>query len=218
VYVDPSAFTKIARELRNAADQAGVDSGVSISDVLQVYASHAEDVVEPVEQDEHFEAAMQDALADLAASRQQEGDRLRATMCSLLDQVSTEVEAIDELSASFAAEYHKRLEGRVREALSRFDAQEIDQRSILQEVALYADRCDVAEEIQRARSHVEKLREMFVGDSDEPVGKQIDFYLQELMREANTTGSKTAMVAVTDHVITVKAAVEKMREQAANIE
>ncbi|MEZ4462342.1 MAG: DUF1732 domain-containing protein [bacterium] len=83
---------------------------------------------------------------------------------------------------------------------------------------LYADRSDIAEEIQRTRSHLSKLVDLLDTPSDEPCGKRIDFYLQELFREANTMGSKSSAVELTDAVVGIKSAIEQMREQAANIE
>jgi uncharacterized protein (TIGR00255 family) len=217
-YIEPGTFSDIADELRKSARGANLEAIPTISDVLTVYLNQVDGAHEPPEQDDVLEGAFHEALAALAASRAEEGERLYETMCGLLDEVASEVEAADELAAGAADEYQERLETRVREALTRFELDEIDERSILQEVAIYAERSDVSEEIQRARSHCEKLREVFDSDTAEPVGKQIDFYLQELMREANTTGSKAGVVELTDRVISMKSAIEKMREQAANIE
>lgn len=217
-FVEPHMFAAIADELRAAARGANLEAVPGIHDVLAVYLHQAEDAHEPPEPDEVLQGALREALGALARSRVEEGARLHGTMCALLDEVSDEVESIASLAGEVASGYRERLENRVTEALERFEAKEIDERSILQEVALYAERSDVSEELQRARSHVEKLREVFASDTEDAQGKQIDFYLQELMREANTTGSKASAVEITDRVIAMKTAIEKMREQAANIE
>lgn len=211
-------FASVAAELRRAAQEAEL-APPTAADVLGFaeVVDGTREVALPVELGP-FKATIRAALEELAASRQQEGERLAVTMEELVSEVDRRVIGINAAAAEVADEYRTRLEQRVREALARFDVGELDERAILHEVALYADRSDVSEELQRAASHVEKLREVFAAPAVGAVGKQVDFYLQELIREANTTGSKSGSLAITDHVIAMKTAIEQMREQAANIE
>lgn len=218
-HVDMQAFCAVAEELEAARAAAGLSGAVSVTDVL-TFDSVRQCVssTDPPEDTGPFEAAIHDALGALAAARSDEGQRLHQTMEELVDTVDSVVHGIEEHAPEVADEYRARLESRVQEALQRFGVDEIDERSVLHEVAVYADRSDVSEELQRSASHVVKLREILAADDSGPLGKQIDFYLQELFREANTTGSKSGSVAITDQVIVMKSAIEKMREQAANIE
>ena len=91
-----------------------------------------------------------------------------------------------------------------------------DPQRIAQEIAIFADRCDISEEVTRFNSHLSQFRELL--QSDDPVGRQLDFLVQELNREANTMGSKSNDSTLTRHVVTLKAELEKIREQVQNIE
>ena len=218
--VDHARFARVAADLRDAARAASIDAAPTIADVLATGSFLAAGDALAVPDDfGPFEEALREGMRALVRSRSEEGETLRYTMVSLLAEVARGVEAVAAIAPAVGAEYQSRLEQRVREALARFELGELDERSILREVAIYADRCDVSEESQRSRSHVARLEELFAATDDEgPVGKQIDFYLQELMRETNTTGSKSGSIEITNHVIAMKSAVEQMREQAANIE
>ena len=216
--VDEATFVAVARELNAAAAAANL-AAPSFADVLSFEEVRSTQAAQSIPDDiEAFQGAIRDAIANLATARVEEGARLRATMEALVDEVERCVAAISQAAGQVADEYRTKLEHRVRDALARFEIHEIDERAMLQEVAIYADRSDVSEELQRTTSHIQKLREVFDSPPDAAVGKQIDFYLQELFREANTTGAKSGSLAITDHVIAMKTAIEQMREQAANIE
>ena len=121
--------------------------------------------------------------------------------------------AVEERSPQTVAEYRQRLTARMEEVLQ---SAAVDEQRILMEAAVYADKVAVDEETVRLRSHVSQLRAML--ESDEPMGRKMDFLIQEVNRESNTIGSKCNDVAIAEIVVALKAEVEKMREQVQNVE
>ncbi len=215
--VNVAKFTEVARQLQALAAELGL-AGVTTSDVLSF-----RDVLAASDTSEELDPApvaqtMRDALAQLVAAREEEGNKLATTMRRLVAAVQNEVDSVEKTLGVVVDEFRTRLETRVTDALAKFGVSEIDEQRLIQEVVIYADRSDIAEEIQRTRSHLLKLLDLLESASDEPCGKRMDFYLQELFREANTMGSKSSAVELTDSVVRIKAAIEQMREQAANIE
>ena len=214
--IDVDRFAQMALSLRNLATEHALPPPTT-GDVLRALQTYANAANGP-EQDSAFERVIADAIDALAVARRKEGEALAQTMRELIASAHEQVEAIDALAATIADEYRSRLQARMQDTLAKFGVDEIDERALLHEVAIYADRSDVAEEVQRARSHIVRLRELVDDEAAATRGKEIDFYLQELNREANTTGSKSSSTQITDRVVALKSAIEKMREQAANIE
>lgn len=153
------------------------------------------------------------ALDGFIAMRTREGERLRADVLSRLDTILENVAFIEKRSPETVKEYNEKLLARLREMLADTH---IDEQRILTEAAIFADKIAVAEETVRLRSHISQLGTFL--DSDEAVGKKMDFLVQELNREANTIGSKAQDVEIARRVVAVKAEIEKIREQIQNIE
>jgi len=153
------------------------------------------------------------ALADLDEMRKREGEKLRRDMSARLDEIERLTELVAEISPKSVEEYRNKLEARMNEILQ---AVNIDQARILTEAAVFADRVSINEETVRLRSHISQLREMIAGD--EPVGRKIDFLVQEFNREANTIGAKGNDTEMAKLIVDLKAEIEKIREQAQNIE
>ena len=153
------------------------------------------------------------ALERFIAMRAREGERLRADVLSRADAILDHVAFIESRSPETVREYNEKLLSRMQTVL---ESTQIDEQRILLEAAIYADKVAVAEETVRLRSHIDQLREFF--NSEEAVGRQLDFLVQEINREANTIGSKAQDVEIARRVIDVKAEVEKIREQIQNIE
>jgi uncharacterized protein (TIGR00255 family) len=120
---------------------------------------------------------------------------------------------IEQRSPETVRAYRERLEARMRDLLGNA---EIDEQRLLSETAVFADKVAVAEETVRLRSHIDQMRAMLAGD--EPVGRKLDFLVQEMNREANTTGSKAQDIDIAHTVVDIKAEIEKIREQIQNIE
>ena len=145
--------------------------------------------------------------------RETEGERMKADVYSRGQFILECVSFIESRSPQTVKEYNDKLVARVHELLGDVS---LDEGRILQEVAVYADKVAVAEETVRLRSHIEQLNAFL--ESEEPVGRKMDFLVQEINREANTIGSKANDVDIARKVVDIKAEVEKIREQIQNIE
>ncbi|MDE5584167.1 MAG: YicC family protein [Ruminococcus sp.] len=153
------------------------------------------------------------ALSGFLEMRCTEGEKLRSDVISKADGILEMVGKIEEISPQTVENYRNRLYQKLMEILGTKD---IDEQRILTESAIFAEKIAVDEETVRLRSHVSQLRDMF--DSDEPVGRKLDFIVQEMNREVNTIGSKAQDLSVTKIVVEMKAEIEKIREQIQNIE
>lgn len=158
-------------------------------------------------------AVLSEALTQYDAMRGREGAKLDADIRKKLDIIEETVAVVEARSPETVAEYRERLTARMNEVLGEAG---IDEARILQEAAIYADKVAVDEEIVRLRSHISQFRMMLDGGS--PVGRKLDFLVQEMNREINTTGSKCADSEIAEKVIAMKAELEKIREQIQNIE
>lgn len=156
---------------------------------------------------------LEDALVGFDAMRVREGEKLLSDITSRLNQIEKLSDMVEEISPRSVAEYKKRLEGRMQEVLQ---SSNIDEARILTEAAIFADRVAINEETVRLRSHISQLREML--KDKRPTGRKIDFLVQEFNREANTIGSKGNDAEMARVVVDMKAEIEKIREQAQNIE
>ena len=158
-------------------------------------------------------AIAEEALSDYDAMRLREGEKLCADVLSKLDTISALVTEVERESPMTVAAYQTRLREKMTEILSSAG---IDENRILAEAAIYADRVAVDEETVRLRSHMSQLRTMLSGGS--PIGRKIDFLIQEFNREANTIGSKCQNSEIAHVVVELKSEIEKIREQIQNIE
>ena len=164
-----------------------------------------------------LEQAIDQALDELEKMRQQEGEALKKELRDRVHKIETLVPTIENAAAGLADAYRLRLQKRIGELLNRGgQVVEIDPARLAQEVAYLADRSDVSEEMVRLRSHLSQFQEAV--DSQGETGKMLDFLLQELNREANTTLSKSTDLAIKEAGLAIKAEVEKLREQVQNVE
>ena len=154
-----------------------------------------------------------DAIDKFVTMREVEGSKMKDDIYSRGQFILDCVSYIEERSPQTVKEYNDKLVERVHELLGDVS---LDESRILQEVAIYADKVAVAEETVRLRSHIEQLNTFI--SSDEPVGRKMDFLVQEINRETNTIGSKANDVDIARKVVDIKAEVEKIREQIQNIE
>lgn len=157
--------------------------------------------------------AVEGAVQAFLAMRETEGQKLKADVLSRADAILECVSFIERRSPETVKEYNEKLKARIRELLA--DAP-VDEQRLLTEAAIFADKIAVAEETVRLRSHIDQLRAMF--EAEEPIGRKLDFLIQEINREANTIGSKGSDIEIARKVIDIKAEVEKIREQIQNIE
>ena len=156
--------------------------------------------------------AINDALVAIQEMRKKEGAATQVDIEERLALLSQSVITIEQSAAQIPIEWQKKL----RERLSRLQESGGDPQRVAQEIAIFADRCDISEEIIRFKSHLDQLQDLL--QQHEPVGRQLDFLVQELNREANTMGSKSNDATLTRHVVALKSELEKIREQVQNIE
>ena len=155
------------------------------------------------------------ALNSFVAMRETEGARMKADILSRAETILSIVSEIEERSPQTVREYENRLLERIRQTLENLSV-EVDEQRILTEVAVFADKVAVAEETVRLRSHFEQLRAFL--SLDQPIGRKIDFIIQEMNREANTIGSKVQDAVLAHKDVDIKSEIEKIREQVQNIE
>ena len=205
-YVD--AINSISEMFEIKSDISAM-SVARFSDVLSITKA-------PVDEDalwSKVEPVVKNALDGFINMRETEGAKLKADVLTRAGTILDNVSYIEQRSPETVKQYSEKLLERMRNVLA--DVQ-VDEARILTEAAIYADKVAVAEETVRLRSHIEQLDSML--NSDEAIGRKLDFLVQEINREANTIGSKAQDVDIARRVIDIKAEVEKIREQIQNIE
>ncbi len=201
--------------IRQISGQLGLPEDITAREL-----SRFPDVITVTKAEEDLESLSADICTVLRAAienyqemRQKEGARLCADIEGRLNTIEALTAQVEERSPQTVAEYREKLLSRMQEVLG---GASIDETRILTEAAIFADKVAVDEETVRLRSHLAQLREML--QSSEPVGRKLDFLIQEVNRESNTIGSKCSDVEITRKVVALKAEVEKIREQVQNIE
>ena len=156
--------------------------------------------------------AVELALNQVNEMREKEGHQIQTDILNRMELLQTRIDEIGEISGKFSLEKQVQMREKISELL---DGEALDETRLIQEVAFLSERADVTEEIVRCKSHFTQLSSYM--NQEEPVGKRINFLIQEIGREVNTIGSKSPQPAVTNHVIEIKGELEKIREQVQNI-
>jgi uncharacterized protein (TIGR00255 family) len=213
--VDVALAREYARAFRELADALGVSHDLSWAQVAsQPGVVKLEEKGMDVESaSKAVHAALEQALAALEQMRLVEGDSIRADLDARLKLIEGWSREVAALAPKAVEEYRQRLSERIAD-LARGVA--VDQQRLAQEVAIFAERTDIAEEVTRLSSHLEQFRALMA--SNEPAGRRMDFLVQEMHREVNTTGSKSQHAEISARVVSMKAEVERIREQVQNIE
>ncbi len=205
-------YLKAVREIGDRLSVDGDISAYSLSRFPDVLTLHKA----PDDEDKIWNAVKtvaEEAIEKFVKMRETEGERLRNDILSRADYIIECVEFVEKRSPETVKEYNEKLKQRMKDLLG--DAS-VDETRLLNEAAIYADKIAVAEETVRLRSHISQLRTFM--NADEAIGRKLDFLVQEINREANTIGSKAQDVEIAKRVISIKAEVEKIREQVQNIE
>lgn len=214
--VDEARFAHYANALRALRDRHALEGPVDIAAVLRmpdVIRMDAESVEEGTV--EEFMAIVDAASAELNRMREAEGARL---VTVLLERVAVIEEALGRIAVR-APERVVAQRDRLRENVKVLaDGVAVDEQRLAQEIAILADRLDVGEELDRFAAHIAAYREALSQDTVEPVGKRLGFLLQEMLREANTTGSKANDASIQRDVMQIKEELERIREQVENLE
>ena len=197
------------KEHLKLTDQISINHLISQKDVVQIKESDLDEEV----LNSCLDSAADKAITSLISMRKAEGQELRSDVHDRLKTAEEILEQIVKRAPDVPLEWQQRLKERLERLEQNF---EWDPQRIAQEVAVFADRCDISEEITRFKSHLGQFREML--EDDEPVGRRMDFLTQELNREVNTMGSKSNDVALTKAVVALKSELEKIREQVQNVE
>ena len=153
------------------------------------------------------------AVEEFTAMREREGERLRRDMLGKLETIEGLVSVVEERSPQTVKEYRERLEARLRDILAD---RSLDEQRVITEAAIFADRTAVDEETVRLRSHIAQFRTML--EEGSPIGRKMDFLVQEFNRESNTIGSKCSDASLAKVVVDLKSEIEKIREQLQNVE
>ncbi len=168
--------------------------------------------------EEHLWSVLKNALdlaiASLLQMREKEGNELRNSLLQKADYMETIISDISQRSPQVVTEYKQKLEYRIKELLNQ---QTVDENRIAMEVAIFADRCGIDEELVRLGSHLTQLRDI-LNIKKQPIGRKLDFLVQEINREINTIGSKSNDIIITKNVLELKSEAEKIREQIQNME
>lgn len=214
VTLDSALLGEYLTTLRQGGIDHMLDDNLRLRDVLSM-----QDVLTVEEADEDQQAlsvlalsALDIALDSLCAMRRREGEAMRGDVETRLDTLERTAHAIDERAPQWLEEYRQRLRARIEEICQM----QLDEARLTQEVALAADKAAVDEETVRLRSHIAQMRDLL--KQSEPAGRKLDFLVQEMNREVNTTGSKSSDLILTGMVVDAKAELEKIREQIQNIE
>ena len=215
--IDEAAFAARAAALVSLQQRHGLGGTVDVATVLRM-----PDVIRSLDPEKEEDgspdelvAVVNAAAAALLRAREAEGARLAEVVRDRLNVIEAAVARIAARSPARVVAHRDRLREAVRELL---DGATIDEQRLAQEIALLAERIDVGEEIDRFASHLAGFRETLASASDGGVGKRLGFLLQELLREANTTGSKANDATMQNDVVLVKEELERVREQVENLE
>jgi len=215
VFYDEALAKTYIEALHSLKDRFQLEDDISVSliaklpDVLRV---------EKVEEDEEkiwmlLKPALENALESLVKMRENEGKELKNNLMARVECIEKVLHRISLRAPEVVVEYKQKLENRIKDILEQ---QTIDENRLAMEVAFFADRCSIDEEITRLGSHLSQMKDTL--NMDQPVGRKLDFLVQEMNREINTIGSKANDLQITKDVVEVKSEVEKMREQIQNIE
>ena len=202
------------KQLREIADENNLSENISVVEIAKL-----PDTLNSIDSDNDEEIAgealqcLNMALDSLIEMRKTEGENIKQDLLVRIERVQNLVDKIAENSKGIVEEYVSKLEKRVKEILK---TDVVDENRIAQEAVIYADKTSIEEELTRLNSHIVQFKELV--NSDGPVGKKLDFMIQEMNRETNTIGSKAGSGEITKAVIDLKVELEDIREQIQNIE
>ncbi len=213
--VDMELANNYLTAVRQLENGTGLANDVTLSTLLRVgdIVTRQQSVEDEDLLAEMTLEAASEALVNLKVMREKEGQSQKADIASKLDTIEACLDRIKEFAPKVVEDYRELLNARIAEVV---EPSLVDKQRLATEVALYADHCAIDEEITRLSTHISNMRSLL--EATEPVGRKMDFLVQEFNRETNTIGSKANDMRITKEVLAIKNEIEKMREQAANIE
>ena len=204
------------KSLRRLVEDYGVKddiTAVNVSKMPDVLEIKSEDDEEQIKSE--ISIPLKEAINNFINMKQKEGNELAKDMQARIKGILNKVEKVSELSTGLIEDYVVKLEARIKEILK---SNEVDKQRLEQEVVIYADKCSIAEEVTRLKSHIEQFESLINEKEYITIGKKLDFIIQEMNRETNTIGSKANYLEITNEVINIKTEIENIREQVQNIE
>jgi uncharacterized protein (TIGR00255 family) len=218
--INAVALRSYVTQVRGLADQLGLvgETPALLSQVLALPGVVPEPASASLDLEQEWpvlERVLEQALARLQAMRLEEGRAMAQELLQLRDHIGRELEQVRARVPQVAGVYRERLLERVRVLLSELDV-EIDRKDLIKEVAIFAERADISEEVVRLASHLEQFQDII--EEPESAGRKLEFLTQEMFRESNTIGSKASDVEISRHVVEIKATLEKIRELVQNVE
>ena len=215
VKINDSVVENYIDELRKAGGKFGLMDDLTLSSVFRM--TDAFNIVRAEADEDKIWAAVKEtaeaALARFVEMRETEGAKMKEDVLAKLANIEKMTEQVCEYSPETVKAYREKLFAKMQEIL---DSKQIDEQRILLEAGIYAEKIAVDEETVRLKSHFVQFRDMM--NADEPIGRKLDFLVQEMNREVNTTGSKAQDIRITRLVVDMKSEIEKIREQIQNIE
>ncbi len=212
---DESLATQYIDAAKKIAAVSEVDPTLSAADLFRAPGVFRveESGLKPDDVRDAVEEALRSALEKLAEMQQHEGEQLREDLNERLAAIESEIAAVNERSPVVVATYRKNLFNRLSESGLELD---LDDDRVLREIGIFAERCDISEELTRIDSHIGQFRKYFA--EKESVGRSLDFLCQELNREINTIGSKANDAEIAQRIVNSKTELEKIREQVQNVQ
>ncbi len=215
INIDKLMAAGYVNALREANKELGLEDDLTLSRIIKF-----SDIfnVQKIADDEekiwgYVQTAAKEALDKFISMRQTEGLSLKNDLLEKISNIETILEKVEAAAPLTAQKYREKLMGKLREIL---EDNNVDEQRVITEAAIFAEKIAIDEETVRLRSHINQFRELL--ETDEPVGRKLDFLVQEINREINTMGSKAQDVEITKCVVDMKSEVEKIREQIQNIE
>lgn len=215
----PKLNLKLAQEyyncLKEIEENIGVKNDITVSQIARL-----PEVITMVEEEDKIEEISEEliplvtsALGMMLEMRKVEGEKLKEDILLKIDKIESLVEEVTKVSENVPKAYKVKLEDRLKELLGGV---EVDENRIAAEVCIFADKSTIDEEIIRLNSHINQVRQTL--NLNEPIGRKLDFIVQEMNRETNTIGSKSSSIEITNLVVEIKTQLEDIREQIQNIE
>jgi len=222
---EKAAFTVNQGALCSYAQQIADAKGCSIDDIGVELLMNLPGVLQaPGDEENRLQSAraglgalVELALDHMVAMRTREGSALTSDLSLHLGCIAERLKKIEEIAPRVAVDFEKRLKGRMDSLMSEFDVH-ADQAEIIREVAVYAEKTDIAEEIARLGEHLVHFGELLENNDDRPMGRTMDFLAQELLREANTIASKSPDATMSRLIVEIKGSIDRIKEQVQNAE
>lgn len=216
--VDSDVLRSYMDQLARAGLPAGGPEGLLMLPGVLVSATDLLD--EAAELARHRDVILEltsQAADKLLAMRRREGEALLGDLLAHTRRIAWHLEGVRSRAGGVVEQYYDRLVARVNELMAKAEL-EVSQHELLKEVAVFAERSDISEELHRLAHHVQQFEDSVNGEDGEHVGRKLDFIAQEMLREANTIGSKANDAEIVGHIVEIKGAIDRLKEQVQNVE